>query len=931
MSKRDGAGLPIIRVNSTSLPLSCLRTEGAKRGGILAASIYLDKNHLGESSWSVLRDLGRALRASGRSFVVGGDFNVGPDIFTDKARCWLEGVRGQVVSNFVRQGTCFFAKDAPPSELDFYIASLDLAHRTRSCKIIDDPCCRPLAEARGREAAGEAPGCTEALFPREKPVGPAQEAPQVDAEVRASCEMACSQDELARAFLGIIGHVEEELLQVFHIDPEDAHKMPKAVSLTAPLAPPAARAAWADAMEAEANALTDAFRSSQARGFADWSARSMRAGGGAVHAYRRGPQGWLPDEIVDGAPVGGQDRVDAVARFWSQEVWTLKDAAAAATPTLRPPTGPSMARPSLERARRAAKQLARRTGAGADQFSPRLIVETSDPCIECRIDLGIACERLERFPSAARLVHLVMLLKPAGGFRPIGRLTWPPRWRARVRQEESRAWEAQLLQEKISNFWGGQGKAAEGAIWRQALHNEDADGRGLCSGGALLDLWNAREGYPLALTAAALSIYEGPKRIVLDGIVSEAFLLATGLVAGRGHAGRLPRRCMAIIDAEHRRMYKEVPLAITFDDCSLRMAGTEASDIGAVVSRGKSEILDSSDKLRCAIELNVGEGVQQVRGSSKVVGMKLTNSGLKPVAIYGIACMAWPTKAPLGWRSRLAAVAFGTGAGRSISLSYLVSPRPWDDPLFDHIVKPIVAWAKGLQLALASDRRALGSALAAACGRLGASGAEDLAGRGPAAAAVLAAVRLGWGADHTRRWTDDPKRPIDMGVSGAGELLAAAETLAHSLPPVHMHSDSQLMLDGWEAGEDWCVCWNRPYSESWQFFWSRARDAGCENIHISKVKGHASMNDVHSGVITLWQRQGNRLAGASAKQGASVHPFWPAHAEAATVAAEWGVGLGRWAGVAAQEGDSWLRAEDGFEAPGLSLVRCSVEGSRNAS
>ena len=106
--------------------------------------------------------------------------------------------------------------------------------------------------------------------------------------------------------------------------------------------------------------------------------------------------------------------------------------------------------------------------------------------------------------------------------------------------------------------------------------------------------------------------------------------------------------------------------------------------------------------------------------------------------------------------------------------------------------------------------------------------------------------------------------------SGAGELLVAAEALAHALPPIHLYSDSQLLLDGWEAGEDWRMNWNRPYREIWKLFWSRAHDVGYEFIRISKVKGHASMNDVYSGAIADWQRRGNRCADARAKEGANV-------------------------------------------------------------
>ncbi|CAK0892712.1 unnamed protein product, partial [Prorocentrum cordatum] len=73
------------------------------------------------------------------------------------------------------------------------------------------------------------------------------------------------------------------------------------------------------------------------------------------------------------------------------------------------------------------------------------------------------------------------------------------------------------------------------------------------------------------------------------------------------------------------------------------------------------------------------------------------------------------------------------------------------------------AWARALQLVKEQDRRALGSAFAAARERLSASGPESLAGGGPASAAALAAVRLGWRPDRIRRWTDDLGRILDLG------------------------------------------------------------------------------------------------------------------------------------------------------------------------
>ncbi|CAK0841707.1 unnamed protein product [Prorocentrum cordatum] len=542
---------------------------GVKRGGALAASVYLGGDRLGENLGRGPAGPRARARGVGGPFVIGGGFNFGLGLFTDKARLWLEGICGQVASNSEGLGGCHFAEDAPPSGLDFFIVSQD------------------LARSWGPEL--------------------------IDAEVQALCEGANCQNDLDRAFLGIMGHVEDELLSIYYIDPADAGKMARPLQALAlwlrrgaegplpdatrrglpaawkgapqdgPSASPEARAAWADALTAGATALADTFRVGQAKGFSEWVPRSMKAGGGAVHAYNRGPQGGLPDEIVEGAPVGGRS------------------------------TRPPLERPSLERAGRAAKQFAGRTGAGADLFNPRLIAGLSNLCVES-LDLCMACERL----GARR---------------------------------------------------------QEGA---------------------------------LAPTASALSIYKGPRGIVLAGIVSEAFHRATGSVAGRGRAGRLPRCCVAVVDAEHRGMCMLAPLAIAFDDCSLRATGTEAEVgilldqtagavagsferiLGAVVSRGKSEILGGSDGLRRIIEPSVAVGAflrakaarnlgvdyamggkavtvassstftsssqadraLRVRRSSKAAGAQLIYSGLKPVATYGISCMAWSTKAPLRWRSQ---------------------------------------------------------------------------------------------------------------------------------------------------------------------------------------------------------------------------------------------------------------------------------------
>ena len=47
---------------------------------------------------------------------------------------------------------------------------------------------------------------------------------------------------------------------------------------------------------------------------------------------------------------------------------------------------------------------------------------------------------------------------------------------------------------------------------------------------------------------------------------------------------------MATVDAENRRLYKEVSLAIIFDDCSLRMSGSEG-EVGVLLGRAAGDMV----------------------------------------------------------------------------------------------------------------------------------------------------------------------------------------------------------------------------------------------------------------------------------------------------------------------------------------------------
>ena len=79
--------------------------------------------------------------------------------------------------------------------------------------------------------------------------------------------------------------------------------------------------ARADEAKAAAEAEGAAFAATRGQGFKEWIKHSMEEGGGGLHAYRRGPRGWAPDDDFKGAPARGPERAKVVAAEWTTQVW----------------------------------------------------------------------------------------------------------------------------------------------------------------------------------------------------------------------------------------------------------------------------------------------------------------------------------------------------------------------------------------------------------------------------------------------------------------------------------------------------------------------------------------------------------------------------------------------------------------------------------
>ena len=91
--------------------------------------------------------------------------------------------------------------------------------------------------------------------------------------------------------------------------------------------------------------------------------------------------------------------------------------------------GPTPAPLLIEHLRTALFSFPEQLGLGWDKIHPRAIARLDDLVLEAILRLMMACEQKGEWPSKSGLVIIVLLPKPAGGWRPIGLLAWlPKKW-----------------------------------------------------------------------------------------------------------------------------------------------------------------------------------------------------------------------------------------------------------------------------------------------------------------------------------------------------------------------------------------------------------------------------------------------------------------------------------------------------------------------
>ena len=163
-------------------------------------------------------------------------------------------------------------------------------------------------------------------------------------------------------------------------------------------------------------------------------------------------------------------------------------------------------------------------------------------------------------------------------------------------------------------------------------------------------------------------------------------------------------------------------------------------------------------------------------------------------------------------------------------------------------------------------------------------------------------ARAGWGAAEVRVVGEFVVKawgplPGIIQCIDAAEVHAVTRVLRLGVPPLHIYSDSEFFVKGWERGQAWCIAPGRAHADIWREFWDVLNDFGAEALQVSKVKAHATQAMVEGHVISEVDRWGNQVADDAAKKGAACHPSLAEFMEQTEVLKEMGRASLQWMGV----------------------------------
>ena len=196
-------------------------TSGGGQGGCVLAPLYLRTGEEdGEHNMRLLFLLGGALRAAGKPFIVGGDWQMPPT--TLAATGWVNSIGGNIRG--ADRPTCIQAASA--REIDFFVVHDRFA--SGACAVLNDVATRPhrpvrlqVQGSRATELVREI--CKPRAFPPDAVFGPHLPPPNWD-DVLQAAGNATSKEQLDEACCRWFDKYEEELGQHFGVQGDTAYQ-----------------------------------------------------------------------------------------------------------------------------------------------------------------------------------------------------------------------------------------------------------------------------------------------------------------------------------------------------------------------------------------------------------------------------------------------------------------------------------------------------------------------------------------------------------------------------------------------------------------------------------------------------------------------------------------------------------------------------------
>ena len=488
----------------------------------------------------------------------------------------------------------------------------------------------------------------------------------------------------------------------------------------------------------------------------------MQNGARPAHNFSKAPTA-APTLYLDadGELLEPQEQAEAAARPW-HTLWASDRLAPPIDYTDALQTEP-LAPPTADCIRLVAKSFSTFTAIGNDHIHPHSFAALSDGAlrsISCIMTTSINAGTL---PASLSSISMALLPKPSGGWRTIGIFTTLVRIFMRwTRRQVTDRWERSFVR---PGWFGQRGQTCQQATWTLSIAGEYAQATGQAAASALIDLEKAYEhishaylwqmakkhGFNLRLLRFIIGLYQGPRFVMVKGIVTDAVhALTSSVVAGCAHATALMK--LTLVDTlDHvAELWPAAIATVVVDDTQFHMVGRAGLVrhtifgataefkrhvelvAGMVVSVGKLEIVTNSPEIAGAIRRkgalrhalrrhtrNLGVGYacgKTVKGKvvkNRLLGVRLrlpmirrlraagaraaslVATGIVPAIVYGASVIGMrPSELRIA-RAIAHAALYEHTIGRSVDLDLLLEKNA-ADPAFRATVDVVLHWKAAL-------------------------------------------------------------------------------------------------------------------------------------------------------------------------------------------------------------------------------------------